>query len=64
MCQMVLIRKACHLRYFEYMNWQDIKEGKTNRETYMTDIASTIAALLKIQMPNGNVGTVISEVIK
>ena len=41
-----------------------IKEGKTNRETYMTDIAATIAALLKIQMPNGNVGHVISEVLK
>jgi len=41
-----------------------IKEGKTNRETYMTDIASTIAALLKIQMPSGNVGHVISEVLK
>lgn len=41
-----------------------IKEGKTNRETYMTDIASTIAALLKIQMPSGNVGTVISEIFK
>ncbi len=41
-----------------------IKEGKTNRETYMTDIAPTIAALLKIQMPNGNVGQVITEVLK
>jgi len=30
----------------------------------MTDIAATIAALLKIQMPNGNVGHVISEVLK
>ena len=39
-------------------------DGKTNRETYMTDIAATIAALLKIQMPNGNVGHVISEVLK
>lgn len=41
-----------------------IKQGKTNRETYMTDIAATVAALLKIQMPNGCVGQVISEVIK
>jgi hypothetical protein len=41
-----------------------IKAGKTNRETYMTDIAPTIAALLKIQMPNGNIGKVISEVMK
>jgi predicted AlkP superfamily pyrophosphatase or phosphodiesterase len=41
-----------------------IKQGKTNRETYMTDIAPTLAALLKIQMPNGSVGQVITEVLK
>jgi predicted AlkP superfamily pyrophosphatase or phosphodiesterase len=41
-----------------------IKPGKTNRETYMTDIAATLASLLKIQMPNGCVGKVIAEVIK
>ncbi len=41
-----------------------INKGKTYRETYMTDIAPTIAALLKIQMPNGNIGKVIHEVIK
>lgn len=38
--------------------------GKTNREVYMTDIAPTIAAMLKIQEPNGNVGKVIGEVVK
>jgi len=41
-----------------------IKQGKTNRETYMTDIAPTIAALLHIQMPDGNTGQVITEVMK
>ena len=41
-----------------------VKPGKTNRETYMTDIAPTIAAMLQIQMPNGCVGKVITEVIK
>lgn len=41
-----------------------IKQGKSNKEVYMTDIAPTIAALLHIQMPNGCVGTVINEVIK
>jgi len=41
-----------------------IKKGKLNRETYMTDIAPTMAALLKIQMPNGTVGKVIEEVLK
>ena len=30
----------------------------------MTDIAITLAALLKVQMPNGAVGKVIEEVIK
>jgi predicted AlkP superfamily pyrophosphatase or phosphodiesterase len=38
--------------------------GKTNRETYMTDISATVAAILKIQMPSGCVGKPISEVIK
>ena len=28
-----------------------IKQGRLNRETYMTDIAPTIAAMLRIQMP-------------
>jgi predicted AlkP superfamily pyrophosphatase or phosphodiesterase len=41
-----------------------IKQGKTNRETYMTDIAATIAAMLHIQMPSGSVGNVIQEVMK
>jgi len=41
-----------------------INQGKTNREVAMTDIAPTIAALLRIQMPNGNIGQVIQEVLK
>ena len=41
-----------------------IKQGKLNRETYMTDIAATLAALLHIQMPSGCVGHVITEVLK
>ncbi|HRI21086.1 MAG TPA: alkaline phosphatase family protein, partial [Panacibacter sp.] len=41
-----------------------IKKGATNRETYMTDIAPTVAALLHIQMPSGCVGKVIEEVMK
>ena len=40
-----------------------IKHGKTNREVYMTDIAPTLAALLRIQMPNGSVGKVIEEIV-
>jgi hypothetical protein len=30
----------------------------------MSDFAPTLAALLKIQMPSGNVGDVVSEAIK
>lgn len=46
-----------------WYGWK-IPVGKTHRETYMTDIAPTLAALLHIQEPNGNVGTVITELIK
>ncbi len=46
-----------------FFGW-GVKPGKTNRETYMTDIAPTIAAMLQIQMPNGCVGKVITELIK
>ncbi|MEQ1625351.1 MAG: alkaline phosphatase PafA [Sediminibacterium sp.] len=41
-----------------------IKKGNSHREVYMTDIAPTMAALLKIQMPSGNIGHVITEVMK
>jgi hypothetical protein len=46
-----------------FYGWH-ITPGKTNRETYMTDIAATIAAMLHIQMPSGCVGHVIEEVAK
>ena len=45
-----------------FFGW-NVKLGKTNRETYMTDIAATVAAMLQIQMPNGCVGKVIEEVM-
>ncbi len=41
-----------------------IKKGKSNKEVYMTDIAPTIAALLKIQMPSGCIGEPIEEVMR
>ncbi len=41
-----------------------IKHGSLNRETYMTDISATVAALLHIQMPSGCIGKVIPEVMK
>ena len=46
-----------------FFGW-NVTPGKTNRETYMTDISATLAAMLQIQMPNGCVGKVIDEVTK
>lgn len=45
-----------------FMGWH-IEHGKTNRHIRMSDIAPTIAAMLHIQMPNGNVGVPVTEVI-
>jgi predicted AlkP superfamily pyrophosphatase or phosphodiesterase len=41
-----------------------IKQGKTNKEVKMTDIAPTLAAMLRIQMPSGCVGKPIEDVLK
>lgn len=46
-----------------FMGW-GIKQGKTNRATSMSDVASTIAALLHIQEPNGNIGQPVLEALK
>ncbi|HEX3387168.1 MAG TPA: alkaline phosphatase family protein, partial [Mucilaginibacter sp.] len=46
-----------------FMGW-GIQHGHLNRETHMTDIAPTVAALLHIQAPNGCIGKPIPEVIK
>ncbi len=46
-----------------FMGWH-IKPGTSNRAIHMTDISPTLAALLHIQMPNGNVGKVIEEITK
>jgi hypothetical protein len=46
-----------------FYGWR-VPAGKTNREVYMTDIAPTLAAMLRIQMPSGTVGAVIPEVAK
>lgn len=43
-----------------FMGWK-VKPGKTNETHYMTDIASTLAAMLHIQMPSGSVGSPITE---
>lgn len=41
-----------------------IKPGKSNQEVYMSDIAPTVAALLRIQMPSGSVGKAISTITR
>lgn len=42
----------------------NIKPGHSFRETYMTDIAPTVAALLHIQMASGNVGKPLEEIVR
>lgn len=46
-----------------FMGW-GVKHGSTTRETYMTDIAPTIAAMLHVQAPDGCVGQPINEIEK
>lgn len=46
-----------------FMGW-GIKHGATNRTVQMSDISPTLAAMLHIQMPDGNVGDVIGEVTR
>lgn len=46
-----------------WMGW-NIPQGQTHRFVGMTDIAPTIAAMLKIQMPSGSIGTPIQELTK
>jgi predicted AlkP superfamily pyrophosphatase or phosphodiesterase len=46
-----------------FMGW-GIRQGRLTRDVQMTDIAPTIAALLRIQMPSGNTGKVVSEALK
>ena len=45
-------------------NGWGIKPGKTYSATGMIDIAATLAALLKIQVPNGCIGKPIAEALK
>ena len=46
-----------------FFGW-NIKPGKLMREVYMTDIAPTVASLLRIQRPNATVGEAIPEVAR
>jgi predicted AlkP superfamily pyrophosphatase or phosphodiesterase len=42
----------------------NIKPGRSTEEVYMTDIAATLAAMLRIQMPSGCIGKPIQAVLK
>lgn len=46
-----------------FMGWH-VKHGTSNDMVSMADIAPTIAAMLRIQMPNGAVGKPVQEVYK
>jgi predicted AlkP superfamily pyrophosphatase or phosphodiesterase len=46
-----------------FMGW-GIRPGKLYRTTYMTDIAATLAALLKVQQPDGCIGNAIGEALR
>ncbi|MDR1283460.1 MAG: alkaline phosphatase family protein [Opitutaceae bacterium] len=46
----------------QWFGW-GIKPGRTSRTVNITDIAPTLAALLKIQPPNGCIGQSITEVL-
>jgi len=45
-----------------FMGW-DIHPGATAMPVHMTDIAPTLATLLHIQPPNGNIGTPITDLL-
>jgi hypothetical protein len=42
----------------------NMPKGATSRTVYMTDIATTLSALLRLPRPNGCVGNVIVELVK
>jgi predicted AlkP superfamily pyrophosphatase or phosphodiesterase len=45
-----------------FMGW-GVTPGRTNRTISMSDIAPTLAAMLRIQMPSGTTGTPITEML-
>ena len=45
-----------------FMGWK-VKKGESSKTYHMTDIAPTLAQMLKIENPSGTVGTAITEVV-
>lgn len=48
-----------HIPFVMY-GW-GVPHGRTTEEVYMTDIAPTVAAMLRIQMPNGSIGKAVDS---
>ncbi len=46
-----------------WMGW-GIRQGKSNEPVHMTDIAPTLAALLRVQEPSGSIGKPLREIFK
>lgn len=46
-----------------FMGWH-VKHGTSNETVHMTDIAATLAAMLRIQMPSGCVGKPVKEILQ
>jgi hypothetical protein len=46
-----------------FYGWK-VPKGSSVREVYLTDVAPTVAAMLKIQPPNAAIGKVLEEVIR
>ena len=47
-----------------WMGWGIKKGGRSVHQAHMSDIAPTLATLLRIQAPNGSIGKVLSEVLE
>ncbi len=44
-----------------FMGWK-VKQGRTSKPTFITDLAATVCAMLQIQMPDCCIGNAITEV--
>ena len=46
-----------------FMGWK-VKNGQSAKPYHMTDIAPTLAQMLKVENPSGNIGNPITEVLE
>ena len=52
----------CHIPFL-LMGW-GVEHGSTQAECHITDIATTVCALIHVQMPNGCIGKAVTQVTK